>query len=378
MIDKWYHYKLNFKKETYRQRQNNNDIGFIIAGTLGNQYLCGAIFITNAQFMDARTAKEYLSLTYTPRFRYIAELPDGIQPVHIMDDTIGERYISQRTCPAFKQHGGAGEWIIPTEKILNCPIPLQTDHYYIEGGNADRWYMAAWDHQLLINVLPQVLSSFTGRIITDKTLKSAHEKMIKINDLRSISDISSFWDDNTISIMIIKPDGLVLYSPLQFHKTRDYKLLAYLSISCGYYVLQDVVYIKLWGALWEDYINFNSLSAQDASNCDNLKDDLKAKLIGETPNCYYHATMEQYANTIMNYEACGIRLCAYFLETGDMVFPLDKKGNVISNKLTSTLLELVKQFKEILLTTYKKPNLSWCNVPKAVVLLPKLGINVKV
>lgn len=368
-----YHYKLNFKKEVCFQNPKPDDIGFIIASSLGNRCLYGVVYFTNARFADARAAKEYLCLTYSPLFRYIPEIPHNMHPVHICDRE-HKILVSQRTCPAFGDHGGVGEWIIPfTKKANRTVIPLEVDKYYSEGGETKRWYMAAWDRELL----SALLSAYTARNITSDTLEKTLKGVVTIEESEELKEPGSFWFEDSSSVLISKPSGIVAYSPLSATKVENYQLLAYLSVSCGYQMKDDGTYIKLWGALWEDYLKLPDSRTYQNTYCDEDFLQIKTELKKEDyRDCIHHDLLKNFEEIIDSNDICGVRFCSYLYEIGDIFFPNILKDENNRQKFILSVSRLVVNLKDILKVSYKKPSLTWCNVPKTIVLLPKIGVPV--
>lgn len=373
----YYHYGLNFKNNITFNTPEPDDVGYIIAGSLNHLKLYGAGFFTNAKFISVDTAKEYLSITYTPRFRYLPEL-NGQIPSHIVDEN-QKIILSQRTCPAFGKHGGVGEWIIPYKKG-NKDIPLEIDNYYPEGGKTERWFMAGWDRELL--VVSNILSAYSGCSITPDLLRSVfaintneNNKDGKIN-LERDRELESFWSEDRNSVLIAKPSGVVTYYPIGVNINGGYQLLAYLSVSCGYQIMPEGIYIKLWGALWEDYLKLPV--GDDKTLCDN---EIKAITINSTNNClfWYHLEIiKKFTAAIENYDACGIRYCYYPFESSDIFFLKDLEDKQTSEKLIKTIASMVISFKNNLINKYKECFHCYCNEPKTLVLLPKIGMEVNV
>lgn len=379
-----YRYKLNFKKSIDIENSDDQDIGYIISGTMKNLKLNGAIFLTNAKFSHPATAKKYLCLTYTPRFRYIVyedELPENLEPNFIKSDN--NRIISKRTSPAFGKVGGVGEWIILTKCIPNNngakEIQLLVDHHYKEGGEPERWYIGSWNRELLASIS----SGFTGHIIKGKDLQMAlSEEQLIEETFRIDENVPGFWPGKEErTLLTIKPEGLVAYASFRKleYPGRKFQGIAYLSVSCVYQVISNTVYIKLYGALWEDFfIDGNNKS------CDGIYEDLKDILNFNSTSCWAHNKYEiidQFESGAKTLNACGIRSCSYIIEMEEFSFSSNLSDQNNKKKIRKTISQLVRSMKEYLLKAYRGYRCfpseilcnSWCCNKKRVVILPHLS-----
>jgi len=255
----YYHYSLNFKKEiNLDPSQKKNDMGYIISTALGRNKLYGALFLTNLKFNDPRTAQQYLALTYTPRFRYIVETDDAF---HIRDNNT--QPVSFRTCPAFGKHGGAGEWVV-LPQAEDMKIPIITDDFYPHGGATDRWYMGAWDRELLDDILAKSLRVFSGMKIRSGTLADSFTSdglELEEEDRDLLFDVGEEIF-NKEGYIIATKNGIIIYKKIDEKKftgaTATYLLLLYISVSAGYQPLKNShgIYVKFWGNMWTDIFKF--------------------------------------------------------------------------------------------------------------------------
>jgi len=373
----YYHYGLNFKKNIEKKTANKEtNIGYIISGAFGKRELYGAVFLTNAEFQNEKTAKNYLCLTYTPKFGYKVEKLGSLSPKHISDST--NHIISKRTSPAFGKFGGVGEWILDISSFAKGlkrgnQTPIIVNNYYDKGGETERWYMGSWNRELLANFL----SCYTGVYIKDNIIEISVERVIKIDDEKEKIGRNEkyFWNTEGDSALIAKPGRIVAYSPIAKNeykiKDREYLSITYLSVSCAYYQINGDIYIKFWGALWEDHFipNYIEITNLETKTCDE---------------CMAFGIEKELIEIINKDKYIGVRVSLFPIRINELFFPGFPNQDNERIEFIKEISNLINKIKEELKNLYNKKcpfkilgNNFNCNYPFNITLLPKLEVNIK-
>lgn len=100
----------------------------------------------------------------------------------------------------------------------------------------------------------------------------------------------------------------------------------------------------------------------------------KKKLEDGRPECIHYKFLQNFVDVTKNYDACGIRVCAYPFECAEFFFP----DNIKRKKIIHTISEMVNSFKNALIEIYTASEKVWCNIPKIIVLLPKIKEEVEI
>lgn len=224
-----------------------------------------------------------------------------------------------------------------------------------------------WDRELL----SIIISAYVGVPIFSDELEKAFNE-----DINKTPGKKSFWESDIPSVLTAKPGGVVAYCPVIKEMIEEYQLLTYLSVSCSYQKLDKGIYIKLWGALWDDFLKLPSqnASSQENSYCDEDFSEIQTKLEDGRPECIHYKFLQNFVDVIKNYDACGIRVCAYPFECAEFFFP----DNIKRKKIIHTISEMVNSFKNALIEIYTASEKVWCNIPKIIVLLPKIKEEVEI
>lgn len=128
-----------------------------------------------------------------------------------------------------------------------------------------------WDRELL----SIIISAYVGVPIFSDELEKAFNE-----DINKRPGKKSFWESDIPSVLTAKAGGVVAYCPVIKEMIEEYQLLTYLSVSCSYQKLDKGIYIKLWGALWDDFLKLPSqnASSQENSYCDEDFSEIQKKI----------------------------------------------------------------------------------------------------
>jgi hypothetical protein len=318
---------------------------YIIRDVMNPNLLGCTVYFTYDEIEDGEQANELLALTYNPQYRYLCDEPNA-PPIKI-----DER--NPRVVPAFGKSGGATELIF---RLSTNKLQLSGKTLLTNGGATERWYMGAWT---MPNVLAAVFSGVSGARVTatdfTKAFKTGEE--IKLDTLR-FQDRPAFpqTDDIIMGSARFTHNGIIFSSALSEIRHEEITVRAYFSVSCGFQLVDEILYLRFWGAIWEDFL----ISGKED------KSHIQGRI------CYLHRKMIEKG--ILR---PGMRLYAYPIETETIQMRFSEKDDEERlrfrvNELTSRIANYCKYYYQC--DCWHPdwpdwPHACWCATAKKMVLL---------